>query len=233
MSFMFGTGCMFSMLCFDGINKCSDWWSTKPINMTKGSLFHLNESVTGVRYMMRCMSLRQRWDTSAYLQSGVTPSFWRSWYSICLFQSSWRNTSRRWGRQVTTQWLFWWDWAAEFFLQQQRPFFQSHWSRSHLPIRNSRLLEKRKHITRERMVRGFFANRLDGLKHHCAYAKWNSHCHCANIALMFGHRTSTMHRGRHSKKKGRTSTKLSEAWPVIRICAKIVTTNSMFSPCLH
>jgi hypothetical protein len=40
-------GCIFFMACYDGITYHDLWWSSKPVNMFDGALFHLNT------YMMR------------------------------------------------------------------------------------------------------------------------------------------------------------------------------------
>jgi hypothetical protein len=51
-------GCIFYMVCYQGITDREEWWSLKPINMTDGAPFHLNAFMTYSQFCEIMQALR-------------------------------------------------------------------------------------------------------------------------------------------------------------------------------
>ncbi len=60
--------CIFYMACFEGIGDRIEWWSTTPIDMSKGAPFRLNGFITQSRWL-KIMHAIQYTDKAAPLPS--------------------------------------------------------------------------------------------------------------------------------------------------------------------
>jgi hypothetical protein len=50
--------CIFNMACFEGIGDRVEWWSTTPIDMSKGAPFRLNGFITQSRWLKIMNAIR-------------------------------------------------------------------------------------------------------------------------------------------------------------------------------